>query len=199
MMATGVYERSPEQKERLRKMVKEIAPFVPKGFHMSPKTEFKKGSIPWNKGRKWPEISGNNHPSRNPIYKEKFQQLFQNFKQHTFVAYGSDHPNWKGGKTSLIMKIRNHPKSIEWRNAIFERDHYTCQVCGDKRGNNLNAHHYIQVADIVHTLNIQTIEEALNAPILWNLSNGITLCKQCHKLADEASKAVKIIYGGKYE
>lgn len=32
-----------------------------KGNH--PKTEFKKGDTPWNKGKKFPETSGANHPS----------------------------------------------------------------------------------------------------------------------------------------
>jgi len=32
-----------------------------KGQHSSPKTEFKKDSIPWNKGGKFPEFSGKNH------------------------------------------------------------------------------------------------------------------------------------------
>ncbi|WP_020007398.1 HNH endonuclease [Salinicoccus albus] len=57
-----------------------------------------------------------------------------------------------------------------WRNSVYKRDNYTCQVCGDKNGNGkrivLNAHHMDG----------------------WNWSekgrfdvgNGVTLCKSCH-------------------
>ena len=198
-MPTGVYKRSPKQKERLCNMIKDVGYKAPKGKHLSTATEFKKGNMPWNKGKSWPEISGNNHPSKNPIHKKIFDKCFANFKKNIFVAHGADHPQWKGGKTPLIMKIRNHKKSIEWRNKIFKRDNYTCKICGDKTGGNLNAHHYMQVADIIHTLKIKTIEEALKTKILWKLSNGITVCKKCHVIANEASKAIKILFGGYYE
>lgn len=177
-------------------MVKEIAPVIPRGFHISPKTEFKKGLSPWNKGKSWPEMVGENHPSRNPKYKAIFEKTW---KQAKGIMRGKDHPMWKGGKTPLIMKIRNHKKSIEWREKIFKRDNYTCKICGDNKGGNLNAHHYIQVADIIHALGIKSLEEALQVPILWKLSNGIALCQKCHKIADEASKTIKQLYGGCYE
>ena len=56
---------------------------------------------------------------------------------------------------------------VIWRTNIYTRDSYTCQVCGDNKGGNLNAHH-------------------LNG---WNafpeqrfdLDNGVTLCTDCHK------------------
>ncbi len=34
-----------------------------KGMHNSPKTEFKKGRVPWNKGIKRKDMTGKNHPS----------------------------------------------------------------------------------------------------------------------------------------
>lgn len=177
-------------------MLKEIGYKAPKGKRLSVGTEFKKGHAPWNKGKAWPAMSGDNHPSRNPKHKATYEKLW---KQPKGIMHGKDHPQWKGGKTPLIMRIRNHKKSIEWREKIFKRDNYICRVCGDKRGGNLHAHHYMQVADIIHTLNIKSVEEALGTKILWKLSNGITLCKKCHLIADKASKAIKQIYGGCYE
>ncbi len=194
-MPTGIYQRSEKEKERLRKMVKVIAPDNC-GKRCSPTTEFKKGFVPWNKGKDWIEMRGDSHPSRNPLHKKIFDKCFANFKKNRCIAYGENHSQWKGGKTPLIMKIRNHPRSSEWRKRIFDRDGYTCKVCGDARGRNLRAHHYIQVADIIHTLEINSVEDALNTPILWKLSNGITLCSRCHKIADQASRAIKILYGG---
>ena len=34
-----------------------------KNKHYSPQAEFKKGNIPWNKGKKYLKISGSNHPN----------------------------------------------------------------------------------------------------------------------------------------
>jgi DNA-directed RNA polymerase subunit RPC12/RpoP len=61
---------------------------------------------------------------------------------------------------------RNTPEYIKWRNAVFERDGYICQVCG-KKGGNLNAHH---IKSFAKNKKLRTV-----------LSNGITLCEDCHK------------------
>jgi len=37
---------------------------------------------------------------------------------------------------------------------------------------------------------ITTVEEALNCPELWDLSNGRTLCKPCHRKTDTWGKGV---------
>lgn len=59
---------------------------------------------------------------------------------------------------------RNMPEYIAWRTAVFERDSYTCQACGDKK--RLNAHH---------------IKTWTGYPDLrFDLTNGITLCFSCH-------------------
>ena len=54
----------------------------------------------------------------------------------------------------------------EWRKTVFERDNYTCQMCG-KRGVKINAHHknaYAYYPDL-----------------RYDIDNGITLCVPCHK------------------
>ncbi len=79
---------------------------------------------------------------------------------------GSRHPNWKGGKTeqrALDMISREYKA---WRKAVFERDHYTCQRCGDNKGGNLRAHHIKPYSDFPE--------------LRHEVSNGITLCETCH-------------------
>lgn len=57
----------------------------------------------------------------------------------------------------------------EWRTAVFQRDDFTCQDCG-QRGGRLQAHH---------------IEPYKASPELRHvLANGLTLCVECHRKTD---------------
>lgn len=69
------------------------------------------------------------------------------------------------------MGIRyNSARYKKWRGAIYARDNFQCQLCGN-RGGVLNAHHIIRKAD---------------APqIAYRIDNGITLCKTCHDIITE--------------
>lgn len=80
---------------------------------------------------------------------------------------GAAHPNWKGGITPEHARLRASPEYAAWRTAVFERDGYKCQRCGDSKGGNLNAHH---VKDF-----------ATHPALRFEVSNGLTLCEDCHK------------------
>lgn len=97
---------------------------------------------------------------------------------------GKNHPNWQGGKTSLILKLRNSYEYNIWRNSVYNRDNYTCKHCGDNSGGNLNAHHIIPFSDIIKEFKITTFEEGLSCKLLWEVNNGLTLCEDCHKKTD---------------
>ena len=79
---------------------------------------------------------------------------------------------WRGGKTKLNKLLRTRAKYTEWRKAVFERDNYTCQDCGIKNGEGvkvyLQAHHIKPVSKF--------------PDLVYDVSNGITLCKNCHLL-----------------
>lgn len=75
------------------------------------------------------------------------------------------HPNWKGGVTALNRRIRATKKYKEWRQKVFERDNFTCQKCG-KHGGDLEADHIKEFATYPH--------------LRFELSNGRTLCQDCH-------------------
>lgn len=64
------------------------------------------------------------------------------------------------------VDIRNSTEYKEWRTAVFERDNYTCQLCG-AHGVKLNAHHKKPFAYFPE--------------LRTDTSNGITLCVSCHK------------------
>ena len=84
---------------------------------------------------------------------------------------GENHPNYNPNLTEED-RLRRHyyiggGNQRSWSKQVMDRDNYTCQICGDNKGGNLNAHH-------------------LNG---WNafpeqrfdLDNGVTLCTDCHK------------------
>jgi crossover junction endodeoxyribonuclease RuvC len=95
---------------------------------------------------------------------------------------GSKHWNWKGGITPLHSLIRASAKYKKWREAVFKRDNYTCQRCGDKKGRNLEAHHAVKFSILLERYNIKTLEDADKCYRLWSIISGKTLCKKCHKL-----------------
>lgn len=61
---------------------------------------------------------------------------------------------------------RHTKKYQEWRKAVFERDSYTCQHCGQV-GGDLNAHH------------IKAFKKFKK--LRYVIENGLTLCEKCHK------------------
>lgn len=105
---------------------------------------------------------------------------------------GSGNPNWRGvGNTGYVVRQWVHDY---WRPAVFERDSYTCQHCGDKRGHNLNAHHIVPLSRIMASKrralkpSLETAEERvtfayvlLADPDVTSIDNGVTLCEPCHQ------------------
>lgn len=86
-------------------------------------------------------------------------------------------PNARRGP--LATNIRRLSEMSEWRKKVFERDNWTCVLCC-KHGY-VQADHIYPLVFMIHDFNIKTVEESLTIPEIWNISNGRTLCKNCHK------------------
>lgn len=98
---------------------------------------------------------------------------------------GENNHFWKGGKTKLSLQIRNSVEYSFWRKQIFERDNYACQICGrkNKKGDKviIEVDHIYPFSKILDDFDITSIEEAISCEKLWDIENGRTLCRDCHK------------------
>lgn len=104
---------------------------------------------------------------------------------------GEKGSNWKGGITPLTFIIRFSKEYIDWRNSIFKRDNYTCVQCQSQR--DLEADHIcpfnLVFNDFLKYYNqFSPVEDkeiltkfAIEYEPFWDIDNGRTLCKKCHK------------------
>lgn len=84
-------------------------------------------------------------------------------EDNSFYISGEKAHNWSGGKSDPGRASKHY---FRWRNAVYERDSYTCQCCGDSSGGNLNAHHIYNYSE--------------HEELRYDISNGITMCELCH-------------------
>lgn len=159
-----------------------------------PKSAFKEGNIPWNCGKNQPDetkkklvkqTKGKIYPrpasiglllDTDPTILELLGLLSRirhpsnrNKPKHAGKKRpkisGKKHWNWRGGITARNMAIRNSLEYKIWRDAVYERDDFTCNRC-KKRGGDLHAHH---------------IKPFSQFPELrFDIDNGMTLCRPCH-------------------
>jgi hypothetical protein len=101
-------------------------------------------------------------------------QCLDSFDEDNCDCYlGGQEPFWCERKRAerINGKSRNYPEYKEWRTKVFERDNFTCVMCG-KVGGQLEAHHIKPYVD--------------HLELRVDLDNGITLCKDpCHKNAHQ--------------
>lgn len=92
---------------------------------------------------------------------------------------GANHPNWNGGVTPLHKQIWCSLEYKNWRRQVFERDKYTCVLCGDNKGGNLEADH---------------IKPRYTHPeLIFDITNGRTLCHRCHTQTPTYGRRVKTL------
>ena len=182
-MPKGIYKRTDYHKSKMSK--------GQMGHIVSEKTKRKISEA--NKGKK-PSLESRKKMSeahRGKKYRPMSLQGKENISRGKVGEKNPMHgkireqnPNWKGGLTPLRMRIRELGIYKKWRKTVFERDNYTCQEC-DKKGEKIQAHHLIHsFASLLHKYNILSVEDANNCIELWDIKNGQTLCKPCHKETD---------------
>lgn len=101
-------------------------------------------------------------------FREKASKAKMGAKNGMYGVRGEKHSNWNPNITDEERMIKRRiPEYREWRTSVYERDGYTCQICGDNKGGNLVAHH----------LNGYNWDKETRVDI----NNGVTLCDACHK------------------
>lgn len=88
---------------------------------------------------------------------------------------GCRNHKWKGGVTRKNDLDRKSIEYREWRRDVFIRDEFTCQECGMTE-TYIEAHHIKSFSDYPE--------------LRFDKSNGVTLCKECHKKTEN--------YGAKF-
>ncbi len=126
---------------------------IKKGQRLSPNTEFKKGQIPFNKGR-------NSKKSYECAvcftrFKAYQKRKYCSIKCSSSTKIGEGNPNWIGGGWLTVRK-----------QILIEQD-YTCQDCGLREKEIMEVNHKLERADY---------------PELAHDRNNLeVLCPNCHR------------------
>lgn len=90
---------------------------------------------------------------------------------------GEESHSYKGN-TPYLETVRHLSKYQLWKSIILERDNYTCRLCNSTLI--LQVHHIFPLIKIIKQYNLKTLKQANECKFLWDIDNGLTLCKKCH-------------------
>ena len=147
------------------------------GWHHTLKTRKRISETNKRLGRRPPSMKGRKLSPLSKEHKEKIglaNSISQIGRKHTEktikklreLRIGSRNPQWKGGITPELKKIRNSIEIKLWKKSCFERDSFTCQKY-KIRGGKLVVHHINNFADFPE--------------LRFAIDNGITLSEKAHK------------------
>jgi len=159
------------------------------------------------KGRIIEKLMGANNPRWNRIerkclncgntfYAENFRkdsQKWCNAKCYMKWRRGENNPRYKGDKAIVKLKkrIMELAEYTEWHALVLKRDNFACIEC-NYRGSKLDVHHIKSIMDIFRQYKIRTIKDARECKELWDIKNGQTLCRRCHRKTDTYGRQVNI-------
>src|SRR4030042_2622913 len=170
-MARGVYIRTEEMRKHysIAKKGKKLPPrsdeFRQKLSKIAKKNNYAKNfnrTRPWNKGK-------------------------IGVQDYTFRK-GCNCNFWKGGISSLSLRIRKSLEYKLWKRAVFERDGFTCVFCG-KRYEPFKGH---LEADHIKPF-------ALYPELRFAIYNGRILCRECHRKTDSYGTSLFYKYARRHE
>lgn len=108
--------------------------------------------------------------NRSLITREKIKKNNAKYWFNKEAVYkGKKHWNWKGGITPENLRLRQSIQYRRWREAIFKRDNFTCQLCFRKK----------EVSGRLHADHIKQF--AYFPELRFSIENGRTLCIECHR------------------
>ena len=136
---------SPEHREKMSRVAKEH------------------GVGKWMKGKKCFGVALANLRRKGLTYKELYGE--DRAKEERRKRRVANLLRWVSVERKQKDRHNGDSRYKEWRVSVFERDDYTCQLCGE-RGGELNAHHIKPWAKFKE--------------LRYERSNGVTLCKACH-------------------
>lgn len=112
------------------------------------------------------KISNSLMGEKNPNYGKTFSK--EHRRKIGDANRGEKSGSWKGGITDRNHQLRNSDEYRKWRLGVYKRDHYTCQMCGEKLTKGLNAHHILSFAEFPQWM--------------FEQDNGVTFCDDCHEI-----------------
>lgn len=182
-MPTGVYTRTKETKEKMAKLMRK------EWLSGKSRLPSRNGCIPWNKGKKIHpnalaalKIANTGRTQSKETIEKRVSKIRgrKHTEEYKLRMSGKNSVHWKGSSTENQL-VRSSFAYKQWRKSVFERDNYTCVICGDRnnkdRGKSVKLH-----ADHIKPF-------AYHIELRFDITNGRTLCIPCHKKTDT--------YGGK--
>jgi len=138
---------------------------------------FKKGSVPWNKGKTGYSTSKKGKTGFAGFWTGKKRPPFsEEWKRKIGLARtGNKAYQWIEDRTKVKLNEQRHwsREHKKWRTAVFTRDNFRCKISNKDCCAYIEAHHILAWRDY---------EE-----LRFNINNGITLCRVHHprKRAEE--------------